>query len=249
MDDGGFPKVLKDIFNPTDPTSLELDSVFQLKQLCKTFYEKKMALSKNLVQSLDSMANERPWVMKIKNKNFLSVSNNLLKDLERMRIKSELLRIQKYETILKDMGFKYYKILKNLSNEKQIFKEEVNNSMTTEDPQGKIKAAIKEHKLNNLLNYMTGKFFIYNFLDFLKQTIENGNEFNHSQFFMLLMTLEADEITEPLIIKAIKIIKDQLQVNQDEYIQFAAGLKDVQQMQAFHEIHDSLFPEAVRRKD
>ena len=31
LDNGGFPKVLKDIFNPTDPTSMELDSVFQLK--------------------------------------------------------------------------------------------------------------------------------------------------------------------------------------------------------------------------
>jgi hypothetical protein len=123
LDNGGFPKVLKDIFNPTDPTSMELDSVFQLKQLCKTFYEKKMALSKNLVQSLDALANERPWVMKIKNKNFLNASNNLLKDLERMRIKAEMLRIQKYEFILKDMGFKYYKILKNLTNEKQSLKE------------------------------------------------------------------------------------------------------------------------------
>lgn len=110
------------------------------------------------MQSLDALANERPWVMKIKNKNFLNVSNNLLKDLERMRIKSELLRIQKYESILKDMGFKYYKILKNLSNEKQYFKEEANNKMLDQDPQGRIKAAIKEHKLNSLLNYMTGKF-------------------------------------------------------------------------------------------
>jgi hypothetical protein len=54
--------------------------------------------------------------------------------------------------------------------------------------------------------------------DFLKQTIENGNEFNQAQFFMLMMTLEADEITEPLIIKAIKIIKEQLGVTEFEYV-------------------------------
>lgn len=38
---GGFAQVLKDIFNPQDPSSMELDSVFQLKKLCKAFYEKK----------------------------------------------------------------------------------------------------------------------------------------------------------------------------------------------------------------
>lgn len=49
LDNGGFPKVLNDIFNPTDQASMELDSVFQLKQLCKAFYEKKHNLSKQLV--------------------------------------------------------------------------------------------------------------------------------------------------------------------------------------------------------
>jgi hypothetical protein len=46
IDNGGFPKVLNDIFNPTDQASMELDSVYQLKQLCKAFYEKKEKLSK-----------------------------------------------------------------------------------------------------------------------------------------------------------------------------------------------------------
>ena len=59
------------------------------------------------------------------------------------------------------MGFKYYKILKNLSNEKQSAKEEATSKMVTEDPQGRIKAAIKETKLNSLLNYMTGKYLFY----------------------------------------------------------------------------------------
>jgi hypothetical protein len=48
-DRGGFKRVLKDIFNPTDQSSMELDSVYQLKQLCKAFYEKKENLSKSLV--------------------------------------------------------------------------------------------------------------------------------------------------------------------------------------------------------
>lgn len=48
-DQGGFPKVLREIFNPTDQSSMELDSVYQLKQLCKAFYEKKENLSNSLV--------------------------------------------------------------------------------------------------------------------------------------------------------------------------------------------------------
>ena len=70
LDQGGFPKVLTDIFNPTDQTSMELDSVYQLKGLCKAFYEKKLKLSKNLVQCLDALANERPWAVKMKKKHF-----------------------------------------------------------------------------------------------------------------------------------------------------------------------------------
>ena len=46
---GGFAQVLKDIYNPSDQSSMELDSVYQLKQLCKAFYEKKENLSNNLV--------------------------------------------------------------------------------------------------------------------------------------------------------------------------------------------------------
>ena len=40
-DKGGFEQVLKDIFNPSDLAAMELDSVFQLKNLCKDFYRKK----------------------------------------------------------------------------------------------------------------------------------------------------------------------------------------------------------------
>ena len=38
---GGFSQVLKDIFNPSDMAAMELDSVFQLKNICKDFYRKK----------------------------------------------------------------------------------------------------------------------------------------------------------------------------------------------------------------
>jgi hypothetical protein len=47
---------------------MELDSVFQLKNLCKTFYEKKNQLNQNLIETLDAMANERPKVLCMKKK-------------------------------------------------------------------------------------------------------------------------------------------------------------------------------------
>ena len=118
LDNGGFPKVLNDIFNPTDQASMELDSVFQLKQLCKAFYEKKQNLSKQLVQCLDALANERPWAVKMKKKHFDTQSNNLLTDMEYMRINAERERIRKYQNITKESAYKYYKILKQLSTYK-----------------------------------------------------------------------------------------------------------------------------------
>jgi hypothetical protein len=63
--------VLKTIFNPSDPGSMELDSVYQLKTLCKAYYEKKERLNSNLVQTLDALANERPKVMNIKKKHLI----------------------------------------------------------------------------------------------------------------------------------------------------------------------------------
>ena len=75
---------------------MELDSVYQLKQLCKAFYQKKEGLSNNLVQCLDALANERPWTLQTKKKHFDTTSNNLFTQMEFMRINAERERIQKY---------------------------------------------------------------------------------------------------------------------------------------------------------
>lgn len=56
---GGFARILREIFNPTDE-SVELDSVFQLKNLVKNYYEKKTKMSKELLETLDVMLNQRP---------------------------------------------------------------------------------------------------------------------------------------------------------------------------------------------
>jgi len=132
---GGFSQVLKDIFNPSDQSSMELDSVFQLKQLCKAYYQKKDQLSKGLVQCLDALANERPQTIKMKRKHFDTSSNNLFTDIEYMRINAERERIKKYQDITKGAAYTYYKILKRLTEEKARFLKE-NNTLTakTTDP-------------------------------------------------------------------------------------------------------------------
>lgn len=106
---------MSDIYNPTDKASLELDSVYQLKKLCKAFYEKKEIQNKTLIQCLDALSNERPWAVKMKKKYFDTSSNNLLTDLENMRINAEKERIKKYKEITRDSAYKYYMILKNLN--------------------------------------------------------------------------------------------------------------------------------------
>lgn len=70
QDRGGFTRVLNDIFNPTDLKSLELDSVFQIKKFCRQFYERKTKMSKELLETLDALNNERPGVLQLKRKHF-----------------------------------------------------------------------------------------------------------------------------------------------------------------------------------
>ena len=99
--------------------SMELDSVYQLKSLCKTFYEKKEKLSNNLVQTLDALSNERPKTLNMKKKNLnLDLKHgNLNDDIEWMRINAERQRIQQYRDIAKDCAYLYYKILKRFVEE------------------------------------------------------------------------------------------------------------------------------------
>lgn len=66
---------------------------------------------------MDALANERPWTVKMKKKHFDTSSNNLLTDIEYMRINAERERIKKYQTITKSSAYTYYKILKRLTVE------------------------------------------------------------------------------------------------------------------------------------
>lgn len=96
----------------------------------------------------------------MKKKHFDTQSNNLLTDMEYMRINAERERIRKYQHITKESAYKYYKILKQLSSYKTSKAKEdaeASNAVENQDPQYKIKAAIKEAKINSLIAYITGK--------------------------------------------------------------------------------------------
>lgn len=47
-----------------------MDSVYQLKDLCKEFYKKRQSQSIDLIQMLDSLSNDRPEMFKMKKRHF-----------------------------------------------------------------------------------------------------------------------------------------------------------------------------------
>ena len=75
----------------------------------------------------------------------------------------------------------------------------------------------------------------------MKQVIEHGTDFSHSHFFMLLINLTPEEVSEPMIVQAIKIIKDELGVSELEYVEFNQGLKDAAQQKAYFEMLPMLY--------
>ena len=98
----------------------------------------------------------------MKKKHFDTSSNNLLTDIEYMRINAERERIQKYQDITKSSAYTYYKILKRISEyEAKGMKDDYQVLNADTDPQAKIKQSLKDAKLKNLLHFLTGKFSIF----------------------------------------------------------------------------------------
>ena len=110
--------MLKDIFNPSDMAAMELDSVYQLKNICKDFYRKKQMMSSALIETLDAISNERPAVLQMKRRHFNpEVAPNKREALEWMRINAERERIFRFKSIAKDTATQYYTILDRFSQE------------------------------------------------------------------------------------------------------------------------------------
>ena len=95
---------------------MELDSVYQLKNLCKDFYRKKQLLSGSLVESLDALSNERPLVLQMKRRHFNpDIAGNKKESLEWMRINAERERIYRFKAVAKGTARQYYSILERFT--------------------------------------------------------------------------------------------------------------------------------------
>ena len=65
-------------------------------------------------------------------------------------------RIKKYQNITKGSAYTYYKILKDLTEyTSKNLKEQLDQHRDSSDPQVKIKLALRDAKLKNLLAYIT----------------------------------------------------------------------------------------------
>ena len=93
---------------------MELDSVFQLKKLCKELYTRKSKISDELIQTLDALNNERPAVMQTK-KRFFNIKDSetagYKESIDWMRLNAEKERIYKFKNIVTDAAGVYYQVV------------------------------------------------------------------------------------------------------------------------------------------
>ena len=80
---------------------MSLDSVFQLKNLCKDYYYKKKEMRAQLVSQLDVMVKDRPKNIQMKRKFFKAgdYSKNIMLDIDCMRMLAEVERVDKFKSI------------------------------------------------------------------------------------------------------------------------------------------------------
>ena len=93
---GGFSYVLANFFNAFEnedqnEQELNIDALSRVKDLCKDFYMKKGEIKKNLIQTLDAIANERPSTIRLKKKCFSPLvrggnNNNVYEDMGKIII-------------------------------------------------------------------------------------------------------------------------------------------------------------------
>lgn len=111
--------------------------------------------------------------------------------MEWMRINAERDRVNKYRQVAKQSAILYYKILKRFSEETSRYEKEKANDKNsiTLDPQIKIKAIQKETELKEVLSYITGNIMHITLTDYMRIVIENGNQFNQFNLFMMFQEL------------------------------------------------------------
>lgn len=114
-----FVRLLQEILSPAEKDTLELDSVFQLKNLVKSYYQKKGLMCDGLSSTLYAMLCERPNIIDVKKKHFMGgedsdlsqkqteLTRNMFFDLEQMRLKAEHERITNYKEMIEGLISEY----------------------------------------------------------------------------------------------------------------------------------------------
>ena len=156
-------------------------------------------------------------------------------NLEWMRINAERERISRFKSIAKDSATVYYKILdrftqellnstssktsskENNSEEHEKTSESVNKKqqdLKANEFKETMKAQYEKNQLHNMIRYMT---------DYLRMVIENGNRYTSNHFFVMLWHLNNKEVENQLK-EYIKILIEEIEVPQEQYTMFVAGL-------------------------
>ncbi len=145
---GYYAGILREIFNPTEKTHMSLDSVFQLKNLCKDFYFKKKEMRAQLVSQLDVMAKDRPKNIQMKRKFFKTgdYSKNIMLDVDCMRMLAEVERVGTFKSIASRGALLYSRVLRRVVDD--------------------------EIKLVPMVFFIAGT--LCSDLDYLKRLVENG---------------------------------------------------------------------------
>ena len=267
---GGFSQVLKDIFNPSDMAAMELDSVYQLKNICKDFYRKKQLMSSALIQTLDALSNERPTVLQMKRRHFNpDAAPSMRQSLEWMRINAERERIFRFKAIAKDTATMYYTILDRFTQElvnpksqraaniqetgsparlsakeNENKAEEKNLASFTEEVKIAAAGSKRGHNFNQVMTSAYKENQLHNALrfitDYLRQVIENGSRFTSGHFFIMILQLSASEVKNNAS-QFIKILAEELSVPRDQYQRFIRGLKDEKLAEAFAKIESDIY--------
>ncbi|CDW76898.1 UNKNOWN [Stylonychia lemnae] len=122
--------LLEEMLNPVQEEMVELDSVYQLKNLIKKFYVRKNEICDDFIDRLDAILIERPYFMQAKKEKFFQSYEqkglllgarkirNVNDEIERIRIECELDRVENFKFISNQGTMMYYDLCQKLVDAK-----------------------------------------------------------------------------------------------------------------------------------
>jgi len=191
--------------NPIEPERLKIDSVAQIKNVVKTFYQTKQLQCQQLLESLDQMKHERRYVMGLKKKQFndlrssaagnlhdskgpyashLPEKSNASEKVNDVRLNVQLNRIRKYKHVAA----------------KSIWYSELLMQLIS-----------KKIERKPLVLYLNGKSqYTLTVIDSIRNVIESGEVFTENHLRLLEGTLDEIDITKPEVKEVLSLVRGYL---------------------------------------